>query len=185
MKMEMTLRVRVCSALMAIATSAILPDVGFTAEPAARRSDHPLRSACVEYLSKEGFRPEVDADGDVAFKCEGVTFLVRLLSDDEGFIRIEYYMAKAKDADEALRCLIAANHVNSNTKLGKAYLVNDGVLCFGADLSVKDIQSVPGMLERGISVVQTVRQMFLSEFNKEVKGTSEVTAASPKQGKNA
>ena len=37
--------------------------------------EHPLRGIVLDVLQDEGFRPDIDADGDVSFKVEGQTFV--------------------------------------------------------------------------------------------------------------
>ncbi|MCL6595365.1 MAG: hypothetical protein K6V73_04045, partial [Firmicutes bacterium] len=43
----------------------------------------------LEFLAEEGYRPRLDADGDVVFKVEGGAYYI-LLDEDEEFFRLIY-----------------------------------------------------------------------------------------------
>ena len=42
-------------------------------------SEHPLRGRVLDILLDEGFQPDIDSDGDVAFKVQGQQLFVRCL----------------------------------------------------------------------------------------------------------
>ena len=45
-------------------------------------SEHPLRGRVLDILLDEGFQPDIDSDGDVAFKVQGQQLFVRCLVGD-------------------------------------------------------------------------------------------------------
>lgn len=44
----------------------------------------------LDLLAEEGYRPRIDAYGDVGFKCEGKTYFIEIYDKDEVFFRLVY-----------------------------------------------------------------------------------------------
>lgn len=82
-------------------------------------------SGLYDALTWEGFRPEIDQDGDVKFKWEGRLYFLRLDEDDQSFIRVcAINIAPALNHIElAHRC---CNEVNANIKIAKAFTIDKG-----------------------------------------------------------
>lgn len=80
------------------------------------------------YLSNEGYRPEIDSDGDLAFKVEGKTYWIRVNKEDAGYYQVRYfYNLGCKDAEFAA-VLMAVNDVNKEYKVGRCYYDDDEVV---------------------------------------------------------
>src|SRR6476661_1069419 len=50
--------------------------------------EHPLRGRVLDALMDEGFRPDIDDDGDVAFKVQGQQLFVRCMEGDFTIMRV-------------------------------------------------------------------------------------------------
>lgn len=50
-----------------------------------------LRSEIVSFLKEEGFMPEIDSDGDVAFKAEGTRYYVSVSATDKNPMYLAFY----------------------------------------------------------------------------------------------
>ena len=50
-----------------------------------------LQDMYVSFLLEEGYRPEVDQDGDVVFKREGRTYFIAVNAEDPGFFQLVLY----------------------------------------------------------------------------------------------
>jgi len=76
-----------------------------------------------EWLSSEGYKYDVDGDGDIHFKYQGKNFF--FTSDgDEQFFRI--IMPNIYDVDnDREKVLEVCNDITANLKVGKAFLVGD------------------------------------------------------------
>lgn len=76
------------------------------------------------YLSKEGYRPEIDEDNDLAFKKEGDTYWITVAEEEEGyyFVRLASSMSCEDTNLDAVRK--AVNKVNGEFKLAKAYITD-------------------------------------------------------------
>ncbi len=74
----------------------------------------------LQYLSEQGYRPKIDADGDVEFMKEGFTCYISTLNDDEGFFRVilPNFWPLATDED-LVKALHACNYANRVSKVVK------------------------------------------------------------------
>ena len=83
-------------------------------------------AAIVKYMASEGYIPELDKDGDVRLKCEGLTFYIELLEDDETYYRLVLPNFWSIDTEEERgRAIIAANSVADRIKAAKVIMVRD------------------------------------------------------------
>jgi hypothetical protein len=79
-----------------------------------------------DYLSGEGYRPEIDSDGDVAFKSEGKSYYIDIDTDDRSFFQLVYpNFWPIEDNEELLKAVFAADAANRKTKVAKVYLRSD------------------------------------------------------------
>ncbi len=82
----------------------------------------------LEYLQSEGFRPEIDKDGDVRFGYEGKVFFIIIDESDPQFFRIVMpNFWKIDNDDECGRALSAISHSNGLSKVAKCFLVRGNV----------------------------------------------------------
>jgi hypothetical protein len=44
----------------------------------------------LEFLAEEGYRPKIDANGNVSFKCEGGNYVIRIDEKDEEYFELAY-----------------------------------------------------------------------------------------------
>lgn len=78
-----------------------------------------------EFLVNEGYAAKIDEDGDVFFKCEGMTFLILITDDDEFFRLVCPDFWSIEDDAERTRVVLAAGEVNARIKVAKVYPVRD------------------------------------------------------------
>lgn len=89
-----------------------------------------------DYLSKEGYRPEIDEDNDVAFKVQGNTYYVDNNPDDQTLLRIYVpyiYEVNLEDEDEIDNALLACNDFTRSKKLVRAAINSGGGVTLYAD----------------------------------------------------
>lgn len=73
-----------------------------------------------EFLDREGYRPQVDKDGDILFKFEGGNYLLFVNKDDPEFFQLVFPgFWEIDDGEELARALVAASHANSKCKAVK------------------------------------------------------------------
>ncbi len=87
-----------------------------------------LQKMYMDYLDAEGYRPELDSDGDVQFKAEGKTYFINVLEDDPTYFRLVLAnIWPIESEEERTQCLVAVDYSNAKSKVAKSYLVKDNI----------------------------------------------------------
>lgn len=77
-----------------------------------------------QYLASEGFRYDVDGDGDIHFRFEGLNLYFTVDKDDQSFFRL--IMPNIYELEgNRMKVLEAINATNRDLKVLKAFLVDD------------------------------------------------------------
>ncbi len=115
-----------CYSLLAAALVLItLPSM---AQKGGEMSKAELQKLYTGFLDKEGYKPEIDDDGDVRFKREGKTYFINV--DVEDAICFRLVLANIwpiESEEERQEVRIAMDHCNGMAKVAKAYMVRDDV----------------------------------------------------------
>ena len=74
-----------------------------------------------EQLAQEGFRPKLDEDGSIGFKCEGWKLYLDPYQAGGGF-RLYCCVFWELDAAERTKCIDVANDVNADRRCVKAFV---------------------------------------------------------------
>lgn len=77
------------------------------------------------YLASEGYRPEVDRDGDVAFKYEGGNYYLSVDEDDTYFRLVYPNFWSIESPEELRRAYEAASRATERIKVAKVYVRQD------------------------------------------------------------
>ena len=95
--------------------------------------EHPLRGRVLDVLLDEGYRPDIDPDGDVAVKVQGQQLYVRCTEGEITVLRVfgQWRLGDAAPGDE-LSLLRACNEVSSRLSVVKLTL-GEGILVASAD----------------------------------------------------
>ncbi len=94
----------------------------------AKMSKAELQKLYTGFLDKEGYKPEIDEDGDVRFKREGKTYFINV--DVEDAICFRLVLANIwpiESEEERQEVRVAMDHCNGMAKVAKAYMVRDDV----------------------------------------------------------
>lgn len=92
--------------------------------------EHPLRGRVLDALQDEGFRPDIDGDGDVSYKAEGQQLFVHCNEGDVPVMRVfgQWQIGDDLPSDE-LTQLRAANDLTLRMNIVKAGLNNGTLVC--------------------------------------------------------
>ncbi len=87
-----------------------------------------LQKMYSSYLTDQGYRPEVDDDGDIRFMSEGKTYFIAVDEEDtECFRLVLANIWEIESEEERQRVYVAMDHCNATAKVAKAYMVRDNV----------------------------------------------------------
>jgi len=94
--------------------------------------EHPLRGRVLDALMDEGFRPDIDDDGDVAFKVQGQQLFVRCMEGDFTIMRVfgQWQIGDDVPQDE-LTQLQACNDLTLRLNVVKAGIANGTLVVTG------------------------------------------------------
>ena len=74
-----------------------------------------------EHLAQEGFRPKIDEDGSIGFKCEGWKLYLDPYQAGGGF-RLYCCVFWELDSAERTKCIDIANDLNADRRCVKAFV---------------------------------------------------------------
>jgi hypothetical protein len=95
-------------------------------------SEHPLRGRVLDILLDEGFQPDIDSDGDVAFKVQGQQLFVRCLEGDFTIMRVFGQWQIGDDVpQDLLTQLQACNDLTLRLNIVKAGIANNTLVVTG------------------------------------------------------
>ncbi|UQN08797.1 hypothetical protein [Deinococcus sp. QL22] len=120
----------------------------------------PYAQAIFEFLSEEGFRPKMDDDGDVHFRCEGNAYYVAAQSGEAQYFQLVFLpFWPIEDAAERVRVHEAAAHVHNHLKVGRILVLEDNVMADVAAYFPED-QTWQGVFYRHLGGLQAVVRSF-------------------------
>jgi hypothetical protein len=144
-----------------------------TCGPAAAEEKRPqptkaqLQQLYVAYLSAEGYRPEVDDDGDVSFKSEGRSYFIGVDDKDSSFFRVCLpNIWTIESTEERAKVLAAADFATGDTKVSKIFTVSSYKNVWACtELFVARPEDFKGVFNRGMSALQHAREAFVNKMN--------------------
>jgi hypothetical protein len=119
--------------------------------------------AYVGFLLDEGFRPSVDADGDVVFKVEGYTYYISVGEDEEYFRLIFPNFWPLESEDERARAKAAALRVSNRMMVVKVLAIEDGVVA-KVEMFAPSPDAVFPVFHRAIRAIQGAVRAFRDEM---------------------
>ena len=115
------------------------------------------------WLFNEGYKHEIDQDGDIHFKYEG-KHLYFTPDDDEGYFRL--IMPNVYDVDgDRMKVLEACTTICRKYKVAKAYIVNDRVWV-AIEIFVDSTPEINDFFERACNILIKCHE----EIYKEIQG---------------
>lgn len=122
--------------------------------------EHPLRGRVLDALQDEGFRPDLDADGDVSFKAEGQQLFVHCTEGDVPVLRVfgQWQIGEDLPRDELVQ-LRAANDLTLRLNIVKCGL-SSGTLVVTGEHIVTPESDVRGLLQLSTQLVLTAVHLW-------------------------
>lgn len=119
-----------------------------------------LQERVLAALQDEGFRPEVDADGDVSYKVEGQQLFVRCVDGEPAMMRVFGQWQITDDLPQDItKQLLAANDVSLSLNIVKTGLANGNLIVTGEHL-VSPSDDVKVLVQSTTQMVLTAVQLW-------------------------
>ena len=115
-----------------------------------------------QYLSAEGYKYDVDGDGDIHFKYEGVNLFFTVDRDDQLFFRIIMPNIYQLEGNRT-KVLEAINTVSANLKVLKAFLVQD-CLWLAIEMYIDTNPELEDFFPRCMQLLKLGREMIAKEI---------------------
>ena len=115
--------------------------------------EHPLRGRVLDVLFDEGYRPDLDADGDIAVKVAGQQLYLRCAEGEITLLRVfgQWRLDDTAAAGE-LNLLRACNAVSSRLSVAKTTL-GEEILIVSADHVVTQGTPLPMIVNSSLELV--------------------------------
>ena len=117
-----------------------------------------------DFLKDEGYRPEVDEDGDIVFKSEGNTYLIILEENDEEYFRLVFpTFWSIESSEERKKVERAALKATADTKVAKVFPVRDDTWA-AVELFASSLDDIKSVFSRSMSALQVAVGAFVEEM---------------------
>lgn len=151
-----------------VAVTAVVLAAGLVGVTPARGADlttnEDFQQFYMQYLSGEGYKPEVDSDGDVMFKKEGLTYYIIVNASDAEFFELALpNIHEITDEADRANALVAADYSNAKSKVSKVYLVGDNVWVT-VELFVASPGDFKGVFQRSIAAALNGANNFIEKL---------------------
>ncbi|ANH72982.1 MULTISPECIES: T3SS (YopN, CesT) and YbjN peptide-binding chaperone 1 [Ralstonia] len=114
----------------------------------------------LDYLRTEGYPAELDEDGDIRFKSEGMNYALCFDNDDPDFAKLILPSVWSIDSElEMQQALVALDEVNRRMKLVKAH-TQAGSVWFTIELLFDDQIAWERRLSRAVRTIMRSVAMF-------------------------
>jgi hypothetical protein len=138
--------------------------------------EHPLRGRVLDVLLDEGYRPDIDSDGDVAVKVQGQLLFLRCAEGQVSILRIfgQWRLADAVTSDRTAR-LLTCNAVNSRLTVAKTTLADD-ILVVSAEHVITADTPLRQIIPMSMDLVLTAVNLWhetLNEFTDDAGETDD------------
>jgi hypothetical protein len=129
-----------------------------------KKKEEQLQRLYTEYLAEEGYKPEVDSDGDVRFKREGRLYFIEVSEDDPEFFHVVLANIWSIESEkERLQVLAAADYSNAKSKVSKVHTVRDNVWV-SIELFVASPEDFKGVFKRIMSAFDNGVANFVNKM---------------------
>jgi len=122
-----------------------------------------LQSIYMEHLSKEGYVPSVDIDGDIQFKVSGDNYFIIIDEKDVQFFQI--YMGFSLGSIETEAAINAANLSNRRSKVAKISISPDGnIASITIEMILNDPRDFAPVIARALSLIRNAEGIFRAQL---------------------
>jgi hypothetical protein len=151
---------------MTVAFAMLLASSEVTAQEPTRQnlSKAELQRLYMDFLTAEGYQPNVDQDGDVKFKREGKTYFIAVSEADPAFFRVVLAgIWPIESEKERAQVLVAADESNAKSKVSKVFTVKDNVWV-SIELFVSRPEEFKGVFKRAMSALDNGVRNFAKKM---------------------
>jgi len=140
-----------------------------------------LQNMYMNYLSQQGYSPEIDSDGDVRFSYAGYTLFIAVNENDPEYIRIVLpNIWPIESNEEQLQVLIATDYTNNKIKVVKLYLNNNNTSA-AIESFIAEPEDFSGIFKRSLEALEGGVMQFSRKMRSMNDGQSKTSTAEPEK----
>ena len=127
-----------------------------------------IQSPLSAFLTAEGYLPQTDPAGAIAFKREGRVYLSFPRGDDPNYFNLYCYMSYGDLVPSRDKALAAANEVSRSIKAIKVTLPDDGdpsQVSFGIEALLSEPDGFRAIFDRAIAVLSISIDQFSAKVS--------------------
>jgi hypothetical protein len=143
-------------------------------ESSETRDTRTVTGRFAELLAEEGFRPQVEDEGDDAFinfKVQGRRFVLSPEATDPQFLHLVLYFTLDEGTDLAA-ALAKANRENQRWKALKFVVHDEGSVSFHFESFGADAENARQMVLRAIDALNAAAEKFFADDEDQAPGTT-------------
>jgi hypothetical protein len=131
------------------------------ASHAAQMTKPQLQQMYMSYLAEQGYQPDIDSDGDVVFKSEGMNFYIPVDEDDLESFRIVFpNFWKIESSKERIQVSEAAMYATRTTKVARVYITSNEDTTIDANIFIESPEDFKIHFRRMLDVILVARRDF-------------------------
>lgn len=141
-----------------------------------------LTRQILDWLAEEGFRCDLDDDGDIHVRHEGRDVYILLDAKDPAYVRFlvpDVWQCEGEDAERSV-ALVVANSVNSSFKALKVSLRSNGNVYAAVELFLDGFEAFREVTPRCLDVLGAASWEFRSRMRDAQQKANEEAAAARK-----
>lgn len=160
-----TLRSALYAALYSLLFLALVP--GAIAQDTDQKDKKATQKMYTKFLDEEGYKPEIDEDGDVRFKREGKTYFINVDPADPMCFRLVLAnIWPIESEEERGKVRVAMDHCNAQAKVAKAYMVRDNVWV-AIETFIPEPQDFEAIFKRSLSALDYGVMLYAKKMREE------------------
>lgn len=154
---------------IAIASLAFVLSFVFAGSLQAQEWTKPkLQKMYMNFLKEEGFRPELDEDGDIVFKREGATFLIIISEKDPNFFMLALAnIWKIESEEELVKAIVSANQANDKSKVAKTYITETQKVWVSVEAFLDEPTDFKKVFDRSLRAIDNAVAVFVEKMREE------------------
>jgi len=129
-----------------------------------------LQNIYVEHLTVEGYRPEVDADGDIQFRVLGSNYFIIVDEGDIKFFQIYTgFWLDEMSMEDAYELVNIANRRSKVAKVSLSYSPDEPerlIVSITAELLLDDPKNFAIVFSRALSLLANAKSIFQAQLAK-------------------
>lgn len=123
-----------------------------------------IQQMYIDFLRNDGYKPEVDKDGDIVFRRNGKSYIIMIDPRDPQFFRLALpNVWEIENSNERATAYLAANESNHKSKVSKVVVTASNVWV-NIEIFVARPEDFKGIFERALDALDNGLNNFVAEM---------------------